>query len=169
MDRKLLKKKSGIKLDIGCCDKKQPGGYVGMDIRKGKGVDIVHDAEVVPYPLPKECCSSIIISHLIEHMCPRKIMKVMNELWRIMKPEGHLFISMPYGGSQGFWQDPSHCHAWNEASVYYFSPHPASLKGQKSPLYRSDVAPWKILQNDWFAGGNVQIVLEKMKWEHATA
>jgi len=155
-------KKGSLKLDIGCGQQKQSGGYIGMDIRKVKGVDIVHDAEVTPYPLPKECCSAVVISHLIEHLCPKKIYRVMDELWRIMQPEGHLFISMPYAGSQGFWQDPSHCHSWNEATVYYFDPYPASLKSQRSALY--DIykpKPWKTLQNDWVTGGNIQIILEK--------
>ena len=41
-----MPKERFIRLDVGCGSNKQHG-YVGMDIRKIKGVDIVHDAERV--------------------------------------------------------------------------------------------------------------------------
>jgi len=159
--KSLLKSKTGIQLDVGCGDNKQTG-FVGMDIRKLPTVDIVHDAEVIPYPLPRESCSRILVNHLIEHICPRKIIGLMNEWWELLKPEGQLLISMPYAGSQGFWQDPTHCHSWNEATVYYFDPYPAKLNGKPSPLYYVyKPRPWTIQQNDWFGNGNVQIILKK--------
>jgi predicted SAM-dependent methyltransferase len=159
---KLVLKKSGIKLDVGCGGNKQPG-FVGMDIRKIPGVDIVHNAEVVPYPLPDACCHTILLSHLIEHMCPKRVLGIMNELWRIMKPQGQLLISSPYAGSPGFYQDPTHCHTWNEATVLYFDPYPLAM-GMKDRSFLYDIykpSPWKILRNTWSELGNLEIILEK--------
>jgi len=159
--KKLLKGKAGIKLDLGCGGNKQPG-FVGMDIRKIPGVDIVHNAEVVPYPLPDNCCHTILLSHLIEHMCPKKVLGIMNELWRIMKPQGQLLISSPYAGSPGFYQDPTHCHTWNENTVYYFDPRPSAMGKEKNILYGIyKPSPWKILRNNWTELGNLEIILEK--------
>ena len=35
--------------------------------------------------------------------------RFMDEVWRILKPEGQFMISIPFAGSTGYWQDPSHC------------------------------------------------------------
>jgi len=40
-----------MKLDIGCGWSKR-AGFVGMDKRNLPGVDIIHDLEIFPYPIP---------------------------------------------------------------------------------------------------------------------
>ncbi len=106
----LKKYNQGIKLDLGCGENKQEG-FVGIDIRKLKGVDIVHDLEKFPYPLPDECASLAIASHLVEHINPHKgvFIDFMNEVWRLLKPNGEFIIGTPYAGSPGYYQDPTHC------------------------------------------------------------
>jgi SAM-dependent methyltransferase len=149
----LSKNNLGIKLDVGCGSNKQPG-YVGMDKRKVEGVDIVHDAEVFPYPLPDGCCSTILLSHLIEHIKPWLMIDLMDELWRLAKVGGQLLISTPYAGSFGYWQDPTHCNGCNEATWTYFDPDYF--------LYRIyQPKPWRIARNAWWETGNMEIVLEK--------
>jgi predicted SAM-dependent methyltransferase len=85
----------GIRLDIGCGGAKQ-NHWVGMDIRELKGVDIVHNVQDFPYPIPDDSCFQILLSHLWEHIEPKYRIQMMNELWRIMKPDGQLLISVPY-------------------------------------------------------------------------
>ena len=153
--QKLLKKNNqGIKLDCGCGSNKQKG-FVGMDIRPVEGVDIVHDIEDVPYPLPADCCGVILASHLVEHITPKKFLGVMDEWWRIMKTGGQCWISLPYGWSHGFIQDPTHCNPCNETTWTYFDP--------RYPLYSIyAVSPWKIIQSKWWEHGNMEVVLEKI-------
>lgn len=81
-----IEAKRGIQLDVGCSDHKQEG-WVGMDKRKVNGVDIVHDLERFPYPLPDNCCTQILCSHVMEHLNPQCAVTVMDEFWRIMKPD----------------------------------------------------------------------------------
>jgi len=150
----LLKKfNKGIKLDVGCGESKQEG-FVGMDIRKCKGVDIIHSAEKFPYPLPKNCCSSILCSHLIEHIKPWLMIDLFNEFWRIMQEGGQLLIGMPYGWSFGFIQDPTHCNACNEATWSYYDPDHALYC-----IYRP--LPWRIVRNSYQSTGNMEVILEK--------
>ena len=111
----------GIMLDIGCGENKQPN-FVGMDKRDLAGIDIVHDLEEFPYPLPDECCITIVGSHIVEHISPKVFIQFMDELWRIMKPNGQIAFSMPYGVSRGFIQDPTHVNPCNETTWQYFSP-----------------------------------------------
>lgn len=150
-----LKRKSGILLDIGCGGNKQPR-FVGMDKRKLPGVDIVHDLERFPYPLENESCLTIVGSHIVEHLKPWLMLEFMDELWRIMKRDGQLALSMPYGVSRGYVQDPTHCNPCNEATWQYFDPD--------YPLYSIyQPKPWKIMPGFpvWQAVGNLEVVMEK--------
>lgn len=157
---KLLKSKNqGVKIDLGCGENKQPG-FIGIDIRPLKGVDIVHDLEEFPYPLPDECASLIVASHLVEHINPHKgvFVNFMNEIWRLMKVDGEFLISTPYAGSPGYYQDPTHCNPCSENTWRYFDPL------DKSGLYRIyKPKPWKIKINTWNNNGNLEVALVKRK------
>lgn len=152
----LLKKHNdGIRLDIGAGFNKQPG-FVGLDMRDVKGIDIVHNAEIVPYPLPADSCHTLMASHLIEHLCPKNMINIFNEWWRILKVGGQAWVTCPYGKSFGYMQDPTHCNMLNEATMFYFDPtHQSGLWEIYRPL------PWKIERNSWFENGNMEIILSK--------
>ncbi len=155
---KILKENNlGIKLDIGCGGNKNRG-FVGMDIRKEPGVDIVQDLEVQPWPLPDECVSFAVASHVVEHINPVKfgMINFMNEVWRVLKPGAQFAIAVPYAYSQGFVQDPTHCNPCNEITWAYFDPMDRS---GLYTIYRP--MPWKIVSCDWAMNGNMEVVLEK--------
>jgi SAM-dependent methyltransferase len=159
----LLKKHNqGIKIDLGCGENKNEG-FVGMDYRKLKGVDIVHDIEDFPYPLPDECASLAVASHVVEHINPHKgvFIDFMNEVWRILKPGGEFMIATPYAGSPGFYQDPTHINPCNEKTWEYFDPLAKMTGGQLYKIYRP--MPWKIKINTWHENGNLEAVLIKRK------
>jgi len=147
-------RKPKLCLDIGCGENKQPG-YVGMDKRDLENADIVHDAEMFPWPLPGDSCAVIMMSHFIEHVKPWLQIDLINECWRILENEGLLLISTPYGGSFRYNQDPTHCSPWNEATVEYF------IKG--TLLY--DVykpKPWKLEKRTWYIHGDLEVAMRKV-------
>jgi predicted SAM-dependent methyltransferase len=155
MTKDIFKSKTGIHLDIGCGENKQPN-FIGMDIRSVKGVDIVHDAQDFPYPIPDSCCLQVLLSHLWEHIEPKNRIKLMDEIWRVMKPDGQLLISVPYYLSFGAYQDPTHYPCPNEATFTYFDP--------KYPLYQIyKPKPWKLLRNDYTMNGNMEVIMEAVK------
>lgn len=156
----LIKEKSSIKLDIGCGDNKPGPDWVGLDIRKLPGVDIVQDVEKFPWPLPDECVSLALASHLVEHIEPHggTFINFMDEVWRIMKPGGEFMIATPYAGSPGYWQDPTHCNPCNEATWYYFDP-----MHESAYFYIYKPKPWKIKESIWHSTGNMEVVLFKRK------
>ena len=151
----LLKKKGGINLDLGCGGNKQPG-FVGIDIRKLDGVDIVHDLEKFPYPLPDNCCLNVVASHLIEHIKPWLTIPMFDEIWRILKPGGRFAAATPYAGSPGFWQDPTHCNGFTQVTFQYFDPD-YPLYGIYKPK------PWRMLKGfpQYHVGGNLEVMMEK--------
>lgn len=147
--------KKGIMLDVGCGANKQDG-FVGMDRRELKGVDIVHDLEEVPWPLPDDSCLTVVGSHIVEHISPKNMLGFMDEIWRVLKVGGMLAFSLPYGWSYGYIQDPTHCNPCNEATWQYFDPD--------YPLYNIYFPkPWKIQKGFpvWQVNGNMEVVLVK--------
>lgn len=156
-----LDKFKGIYLDVGCGENKQKG-FVGLDIRPLPGVDIVWDMEKTPYPIEPDTCLSILASHVVEHINPARFgfVNVMNEWWRIMKPFGRLMIVVPYAGSYGYWQDPTHCNPCNEATFAYFDPvNPSGLYTVYYPK------PWRIVKNAWHINGTLEVIMMKMPSE----
>jgi hypothetical protein len=151
-----ISQKRGILLDIGCGKVSRPG-FVGMDKRNLPNVSIVHDLEKFPYPLKDASVITMVASHILEHIKPWLMIDFMNELWRIAKVDCQLAISMPYGYSSGFLQDPTHCNACNEATWTYFDPD--------FPLYQVyEPSPWKITFGPMFQqGGNMEVILTKIR------
>jgi SAM-dependent methyltransferase len=142
---KILKDKGGVKLDIGCGASKQPG-FVGIDYHQYGDVDVVHNIEETPWPLPDECAIQAVSSHVLEHINPHGgvFIGVMNELWRVMKPGAQFAFVVPYAGNALYWQDPTHCNGINEVTMYYFDPDPENKYAGQS-LYRFyEPKPWKI-------------------------
>ncbi len=152
---------SGVRLDLGCGEFKTPGA-IGIDKRKLKGVDVVHDLEVIPYPFPDECASLLIAGHVVQQLKPWLFVDIMNEWWRLLKPDGELMISTPYAGSFGFYQDPANIKGFNEATWAYFDPlEHVYAGGELYKTYRP--LPWKIKFNAWNNIGNLEIVLQKRR------
>ena len=150
----------GIMLDIGCGANKQPG-WTGMDVRSLPGVDIVHDFEVYPWPIEDDSVLTALASHVVEHINPAKFgfINWMNEVWRVMVPGGQLAISMPYGYSPGFLQDPTHCNPCNEFTWFYFDPEPGEGRGSLWGIY--EPKPWKIQSLYWDPMFNMEVLLRK--------
>ena len=153
---KYLRKSGQLWLDCGCGHHKTPGA-VGMDRRKVEGIDVVHDLAVLPYPFPNELFNRVILSHVMEHLNPKYHVEIVDEIWRILKVGGILALAMPYAGSEGHWQDPTHIKPWNRDTAWYFDPsHPSQLYD----VYRPK--PWKVAANSYQMNGNLEIVLEKL-------
>jgi SAM-dependent methyltransferase len=152
---RLLKERSGIKLDIGCGANKHAPDWVGLDMQPLPGVDVVHDLLDFPWPLPDECVSVAICSHVLEHIPKTAVIlqdgklttihpfiMVMNEIWRVMQPDGSLAIAVPHGASPGFMRDPTHASQFMEESFYHFDPLAGG--GLLWGFYKGFIKPWKI-------------------------
>jgi len=161
----LKKNRRGIRLDLGCGSNKQEG-FIGMDFRPIKGiVDIVHDVENPPYPLPDDSCSVVLASHLVEHLSQDIIFKVFNEIWRILHVGGQLLVACPYGVGHGFVQDPTHKNPFNESTFEYFDPDKPLFDVYRYCVPRGDepLLPWRVVQVDIdpYRTGNMQAIMEK--------
>lgn len=141
-------------LDVGTGNNAQQG-YVNMDVRPLPGIDIVHDIEVIPWPIKDEACTVIRMSNIVEHIKPWLMVDVINEAWRVMKPNGVLLVSTPYAGSYLYWKDPTHCCGWNDTTPEYFNPEHAMYEVYKPK-------PWKIEKKTWSLNGWVEVAFRKI-------
>jgi hypothetical protein len=158
---KLLNDKGAIiKLDVGCREPKEEG-FIGIDYRNVAGVDIVHDVESQPWPLPAECASLVMVRHLVEHIDPanRGFIKFMDECWRVLKYGGQLLISTPYAGSSEFWADPTNINGCTPKTWEFFDPEITG--GVSYEKYKPK--PWKILNCCFQVNGYMEALLEKRR------
>jgi len=104
-----------LELDLACGSSKKEDS-IGVDISDEIGVDIIWDLNQYPWPFEDNSIDSIHCSHYVEHI-PHNInngdkrdglIQFMNELYRILKPEGKVTIIAPYYTSIRAYGDPTH-------------------------------------------------------------
>lgn len=105
-----------VKLDIACGQAKKEG-FIGVDIARLPGVDIVHDLEQFPWPFDDNSIEEARCSHYVEHT--KDLFKFLGEVYRILEPGGKILIIAPYYSSIRAWQDPTHTRAISEHTFLY--------------------------------------------------
>jgi predicted SAM-dependent methyltransferase len=102
-------------------------GFTTMDLVDMPGIDIVHNANVFPYPIKTEFFDYIEARDILEHL--DDVVKVMEELHRILKTGGELFIRVPDGRiPEAIWADPTHKRGFVPVSFDYFCPETESFR-----------------------------------------
>lgn len=81
-------------------------GWINLDQQKDHSVQVVHDLNKFPYPFKKESIDIIYMSHVLEHL--DRPVKVINELYRILKKDGMLIIRVPHYAGNSNWIDVTH-------------------------------------------------------------
>lgn len=81
---------------------------------------------------------------------------VMNEAWRVLKPQGQFAFVVPYAESHGMFQDPTHINFLNETTMLYFDPlDPSGFWHFYKPK------PWKIERQYVQKAGLLEVLLTK--------
>jgi len=106
-----------VVLDLGCGTRKKPGA-IGIDSNPDTQADVIHDLNKFPYPFDNSFFDIITADNVIEHL--DDVIKVLEELYRIAKPNGHLIITVPYFRSKWAYIDPTHQHFFTSESFSYF-------------------------------------------------
>ena len=66
----IFSKNAQVRIDLGCGENKQPG-CIGVDFRRGRGIDIVENLMIFPWrTIPDEIADVVYSSHLLEHINP---------------------------------------------------------------------------------------------------
>lgn len=112
-------------LEVGCGPKKLWRKSVAVDINPRSKADVIHDLNSTPYPFAENEFDVVIAEHVLEHL--DDVITVMEELHRITKPGGIVYIEVPHFSSRDFFTDPTHQHAFSVTSFDYFVPAKGGL------------------------------------------
>lgn len=108
-----------IRLDIGCGRSKFKG-TLGVDLVPLPGVDVVADL-TRGLPFRDSSVSEIYTSHTLEHV--ENLPAVMEELWRVCKPNALVHIWVPHASCPFVtWIDPTHKRGMTIETFSYFNP-----------------------------------------------
>jgi SAM-dependent methyltransferase len=106
-------------LELGCGPYKRPGA-IGIDFNPASAADIIHDLNLIPYPIPSNEFDEIVCEHVLEHL--QDLIRVMEELHRVARPNATVKISAPYFSSIYFYRDPTHRCFFSAHTFDYFIP-----------------------------------------------
>lgn len=130
---KYFKNSTGVVLEIGCGRGVMLGLFKKAGIRsygidssenavtlcKGKGLNVIHTS-VLSHLKKMEPVSlgGIFCAHVIEHMHPDEVIRLFDESYRVLKPNGTLIIITPnpkdLRTTERFWLDITHVRPYPE-------------------------------------------------------
>ncbi len=106
-----------LRINFGCGENIYPR-CINIDKVSLPGVDFTWDLEQVPLPFKSNSVSEIKCEHILEHI--NNFIPLIEELWRISKPGGVIYIKVPYFRYEGAYRDPTHIRFFTEHSFDYF-------------------------------------------------
>lgn len=138
-------------LNVGCgASVNKTSGWVNLDMYPYPGMDVVHDLDVTPWPFDSEHFDQVQAIQVFEHV--HNPVGFMTETYRVLRPGGTLFLTVPHFQSENSFTDPTHVrHCTLRTWDYWIKGR--SLNLQFGPAY-GDVA---------FTGGNVVHVGEDIQ------
>ena len=109
-----------MKLNLGC-GRNIKSGWVNLDRAPCDGVDVVADLDrcrIERLPFENDSVEEFLLSHVLEHVSDS--LALMEELHRIAAPDALMTIRVPYGSSDGAWEDLTHVRPYFLGSFGYF-------------------------------------------------
>lgn len=94
-----------VVLDFGCKDRKILGA-IGVDVDPAVNPDVLCNFHKFPYPFEDNYADEIYAKHIIEHLDHPKMF--VEEIFRILKPGGVVFIETPHFSNYVAYADPQH-------------------------------------------------------------
>lgn len=88
----MSKSKHCNQIHLGCGEKKLEG-FINIDSRASKYADLVCDMTSLPFS--DESLELIYMCHSLEHVEMHKVDQLIADLYRMLKPSGKLYISVP--------------------------------------------------------------------------
>jgi predicted SAM-dependent methyltransferase len=93
--------------------------WINIDIREECKPDIVCDiSESLPFD--DNSVDFVRAWDILEHIPTGKTIHMIEEIWRVLKPEGIFEFFVPSTDGRGAFQDPMHVSYWNINSWLYF-------------------------------------------------
>lgn len=101
-------------------------GWVNVDMLPLRGIDIVHNLGVYPWPFESGSATNIKAVDVLEHLPNYTddhrpgVVAFVEECWRVLGPDGVLYIQTPRFDAAFLWDDPTHVKGFTEHSFDFF-------------------------------------------------
>ena len=109
--------------------------WINVDALELPGVDIVWNLNTFPWPFKDGSIDRMQMDNVLEHL--DDVVKVMEEIYRILVDGGTIEIKVPYYKTKTAFKDPTHRHFFTEDSITYFTP--------ENPCHFYTTAKFKLL------------------------
>lgn len=110
-----------IIVNLGCGKTRIPES-IGVDKAFIEGyVDKVHDLDITPYPFDSESVDEVHMYHVLEHL--HNSVKKLEEVHRILKVGGILYLRVPHFSSLGAFSDLTHVRPFGYSSFDCLEPN----------------------------------------------
>jgi len=108
-----------MKLNLGCGNHPIVG-TIGVDWKQCGCADILWDLESVPWPFANERCEEVWMHDVVEHLGHRVFYPVMEEVWRILKPNHLCHIHTSIWNTEQSFREPTHVRFMTVESFNFF-------------------------------------------------
>jgi SAM-dependent methyltransferase len=111
-------------------------GFYAVDHLALPGVDIVADLNKPLSLLPDNSVSYIYTRHTLEHV--EQFLPLMQEIWRVAKPDAQIEIIVPHFSNVLAYSDPTHVRFFGLYTMFYFVDKDDQPSKRKVPAFYSD-------------------------------
>ena len=112
--------------------------WVNVDINPGTEPDIVCAAEELSNVFEVDTFDEVHLIHVWEHC--EDLLKVVEEIWAVMKSGGKLFVTSPHYSTENAFADPTHKHVITP-TTYAFLSYPCYQENARTGSRMSQLFP----------------------------
>jgi len=151
-------------LDIGCGQKKLDGA-IGIDSSPYSVADIILDLNKDKLPFENDSIDYIYSSHTLEHLTLEGFFHIIHEMYRVIKPDGQICITVPYFTTSANLANPFHNNqiCFNEHTFRFFSSIEKNDYIDEEDYYTPSCPQWGLRYS---ANAEIEIELETIKIEY---
>lgn len=106
-------------------------GYINLDSVDLPGVDVVHDLSKFPWPFDDSSLDELVMINVLEHLPDTT--RVVDEIHRVLKPNGIATVRVPYWNCWQAFGDPTHRSFFHQTTLNFFDPSTEQFRNR--PYY----------------------------------
>jgi SAM-dependent methyltransferase len=104
-------------------------------------IAVAHDLNVLPWPWEDDSFDVIVAKTVLEHLRINLVVSL-DECWRLLRPEGLIYLKLPYWQAERSYDDPTHLWRFTLRSLNYFDPE--TPEGASYGMYTD--RKWKLMR-----------------------
>lgn len=121
-------------------------------------IDIAWDLNKMPWPWLDGTFDLVVAKSVLEHL-DHDLLRCMDEVWRVLKPGGRLYVKLPFWNCDVTWSDPTHRRGYGMHIFDQFDPD--TERGKEYHFYTP--RKWKIVKGPRLnkSGSSILCTLKK--------